>query len=89
VDDAGARQQLQRRVAEQQGVDQGPVRIAGAGMHHQPGRLVDHEDVFILVQDVQRDVLGHRVRLGFLHRGQGHRLAAAHREACGRVRRPR
>jgi len=34
--------------------------IAGAGMHHQPGRLVDHQAVPVLVHDMQRD----RLRLG-------------------------
>ena len=46
-----------------QGVDQGPVRVAGRRMHDQPGRLVDHDQGFILVGDGQRDILSLRHRV--------------------------
>ena len=58
VDDAGARQRVERRIAMQQRIDQRAGRIAGAGMHDQARRLVDDEDVLVLVQHVEGDVLG-------------------------------
>src|SRR5690606_16596643 len=71
----------QRRIAMQQGVDQGAIGIAGARVHHQARRLVEHQHVVVLVQDPQRDVLRHDGRLHLQARGQAHLLAAAHRLA--------
>ncbi|MNZ71118.1 hypothetical protein D3C78_894730 [compost metagenome] len=45
-------------VAVQQGVQYGAVRRAGARVDHQTGRLVDHQNVFIFIDDVEVDVLG-------------------------------
>ena len=41
-----------------------PVAVAGGGMHDQPGRLVDDDELVVLVDDVERDVLA--LRLGRL-----------------------
>ena len=41
----------------EQGVDQGAVRMARRGMDDEPARLVDDDDVVVLVDNVQRDVL--------------------------------
>ncbi|MCW0424878.1 hypothetical protein NB713_002821 [Xanthomonas sacchari] len=81
VHDAGARQRRQPRIAVQQGIDQGAAGIAGARVHHQPGRLVQHDDLVVLVQHLQRDVLGQGVGLGVQHRVQAGDLAAAQRIA--------
>ncbi len=81
VHDARARQHRQARVAEQQRVDQGAGGVARPGVDHQADRLVDHINVFILVQDVQRDVLGLGVGLGVEHDMQAGHLAAADRVA--------
>ncbi len=35
----------------EQGVDQGAVLVAGRGVHDQPGRLVEHDQVGVLVED--------------------------------------
>ncbi len=43
--------------AVQQGVHQGSAGGAGTGMDDEPGRLVDHEQVRVLVDDVERDGL--------------------------------
>ena len=64
MDDAGAGDaadaaQLARAMVEQ-GVDQRVFFVAGCRMHHQPRRLVQHQQRFVLIQDVQR----HRFRLG-------------------------
>ena len=77
--DTGARQLVQRRVAMQQGIDQGARRVARAGMHHQTRRFIQHEDVFIFIKYGQRDVLSHGVGLHFLDRRQHDDLAATHR----------
>ena len=44
----------------EQRVDKRAVGIAGAGMDDEAGRLVDHDDVGVLVQHRQRDSLGPR-----------------------------
>ena len=58
VHDARARQRGGVRVAEQDAVEQRARPVARGRMHHQAGGLVDHQHVLVLVDDVQRDVLG-------------------------------
>ena len=41
----------------QQRVQHGPLPITAAGVDHQPGRLVDDDEIVILVDDVQRNSL--------------------------------
>jgi len=43
----------------QQGVDEGARGVSGRGMDHHPGRLVQDDQVAILVDHVQRDRLRH------------------------------
>ena len=59
----------------EQGVDQRAVRVAGGRVDHQALGLVHHDDILILVDDVQRDVLGHHV----------HRFRVRQRDAHGLV----
>lgn len=63
MDDPGARHRSQLRPVVQQGVLQGPARLPGTGMDRQASRLVDDQQVGILVNDLQRDRLG--LHLGF------------------------
>src|SRR5579859_322677 len=44
----------------EQGVDQGAAVVARRRMHDHPGRLVDHDDVLVLIHDVEVDGLGGR-----------------------------
>ena len=62
VDDARAdgpadARQLPRAVVKQR-VDERAVRVAGGRVHDHALRLVDNEQVVVLVHNVQRDVLG-------------------------------
>ena len=68
VHNTGARQCRQVRGVIQQRIQQRPVRIARRGMHHQPRRFVNDQQVVILVDHVQCDCLclAHR-----LHRDLG------------------
>ena len=67
----------------EQGVDQRPVGIAGGRVDDQPGGLVDHQQMLVLEDDLQRDVLGHVVRgLGL---GDGRRRALVAADLVGRV----
>jgi hypothetical protein len=50
VNDAGPGQAGKRRIPGQQPIDEGSIRIPGTGMHHQPGWLVDHQQILVLVQ---------------------------------------
>ena len=63
----------------QEGVDQGAALAAGRGMHRHAGRLVDHDQVGVLVEHSERDRLGHRLggdgRRDFQPVVAGHRLA--------------
>ena len=47
----------------QQGVDQGPVRVARRRVDHHAHGLVHHDHVPVLIHHVQRDVLGPGLRL--------------------------
>ena len=38
-----------------------PGLVPGGGMHHRPARLVDHDEVVVLVDNIERDVLGLRL----------------------------
>ena len=85
VHDAGARQFGQLRVVVQQGVEQGAGGVARAGVHHQAGRLVEHQQVLVLVHDGERDGLRRAFHLGFQLGLQPHQLAAA-QQLAGRHR---
>ena len=54
--DAADPRQLAAAVG-QQGVDQGRVRVAGCGVHHQSGGLVHHDYLRVLVDHVERERL--------------------------------
>jgi hypothetical protein len=74
----------------EQGVDQGPVAVAGGRVDDQPGRLVDDQQMLVLEDDRQRDVLRLVVRRLRLGDGERERLVAADlgrrvaRRACRR-----
>ncbi|MPN53674.1 hypothetical protein SDC9_201338 [bioreactor metagenome] len=56
MDDAGPRIGGQRRIAQfgitpEQGIDYRAVVIAGRGMHHHPGGLVDHHHGLVLIEN--------------------------------------
>ena len=51
--DTGPGQLRQLRRMGQQGVDQGAIGVAGGGMNHQPGRLVQHQYAGIFIHDIK------------------------------------
>ena len=59
VHDAGPRQAGSTCVVGQQAIQQGTAPVAGRGVNHQPDRFADHQQVLVLVHDVQRHRLGH------------------------------
>ena len=44
-------------------IDQGAVGIARRRMHHQPGGLFDHDQVFVFIDHGERNILAARARL--------------------------
>jgi hypothetical protein len=42
----------------QQGVDERAGGVTGAWVHHQAGGLVDHQEILVLEEDIQRDGFG-------------------------------
>ena len=62
----------------QQRVDQGAVLIPGRGMHHQPRRFVEHQQILVFKKDGERDLF----RLDVQRSGRGdlhaHAFAGAH-----------
>ena len=68
-----------RDVMEQR-VDERARRMAGAGMHHHPGRLVQHGDVGILMQDFEGQLFAGHFRCGRLRHVDRHPVTLAHRE---------
>ncbi len=61
MDDAGAH--LSADAAEvvavvEEGIDEGAIGITGGGVDDEAGRFVEDEDVFVLKENIERDVLG-------------------------------
>ncbi len=71
VHDAGARHVDDVGHMVQQRVQQGAAGMPGSRVHNQAGRLVDHQDLVVFIDDVQRDVLGLPLALGLLLGLQG------------------
>ena len=57
VDDPGPVRRVAAGEAADQPVDERPRRVARRRVHDDPRRLVDHEQVLVLVGDTQRNVL--------------------------------
>lgn len=78
VHDSGPRYQGELREAMQEGVLQGAVRISGGRMHHQSRRLVDHEKLIVLEQNIQWYSLGNTLVAGLGYRPQANLLTTLH-----------
>lgn len=76
--DAGTRQLVQLGDKMQQGVLQGPVRISGGGMDHEPRRLVHDEKMVVLEPNVQRNILGDALVTGLRHQGDANLFSTLH-----------
>ena len=63
---------------EEQGVDQRAGRVARGRVHHHADRLVDDDQLVVLVEDVERDVLG--VRLGIFGSGATRMIVSPSRQ---------
>ena len=46
-----------------QGVDEGAAVVAVAGVYHHTGRFVDHQEIIILKNDIDRDIFGKDIGL--------------------------
>ena len=57
VHDARTRQLLQARIAGKQAVHQRSVPMTRRWMDHQASRFIDHENIRILMQDIEFDIL--------------------------------
>ncbi len=66
VDDTGARYVDDVRHVVQQCIEQSPAGMPGGRVHNQPGRLVDHHDMVVFVDDIQLDIFGDPLALGLL-----------------------
>ncbi len=64
VDDASTGHLGDAGVTVQQGIEDGAIRRACPRMNHQAGRLVDHQNVFIFIDDVELDIL--RIEAGIV-----------------------
>ena len=62
----------------EQGVDQGMRLVSGAGMHDQPRRFVEHEQVVVLEKNLERNFLGLCVDFMKRRNGQPNDIAGAH-----------
>ena len=58
--------------------------VSGGRMHHEPCRLVDDDDVLVLIDDVERDVFSRR--LGLLGLGHVHHDQVARIDAMARIK---
>lgn len=66
MNNTGARYVDDIRHVVQQGIEQGATGMPGGWVHNQPGRLVDHHDVVVLVDDIQFDIFCDPLTLGLL-----------------------
>ncbi len=66
VDDTGAWYVDDVRHVVQQCIEQSPAGMPGGRVHNQPGRLVDHHDMVVFVDDIQLDIFGDPLALGLL-----------------------
>ena len=78
VHNAGTRHVGDFRVMMQQRIEHRAVRVTGARVHHQIARLVDHQDVAVFIDDIQRDILRLPTRLFFNLCIDGDGLSAQH-----------
>ncbi len=62
----------------EEGIDEGAVWVPGCGVDDQSGRFIEHEDVFVLKEDLQRDVLGNDGDGRDLWNGDGKGISCAH-----------
>src|SRR3546814_6930707 len=69
--------QLRPAVGEK-GVHLGSIRIAGGGMDDQAGGLVEHDEIAVLVKDVQRDRLAFQGDRSSFGEDAGERLFGLH-----------
>jgi len=75
VNNARPRKIAQRGRMSQEPVQQCALRVARRGMNHQPGRLIEDDEVLILREDAQLHGLGHPVSLWLrLRHLEGHPL---------------
>jgi hypothetical protein len=67
VDDAGAKMAAYGRKlleAMQHRINEGSGVLTGARMDHHPRRLIDRDDIGVLIQDIERQVLGRGAERG-------------------------
>ena len=76
VHDASARNFFKRGRVLQQGIEQRARPIAAAGVHHQPGRFVNDDQVLVLVNDIESDLLSNRRCVDGRRHGEAERLLA-------------
>ena len=67
--DAGPRRLRQLGTVMQQGVDQGAVGVARAGVNHQARGLVDNDEMLVFMDDVQREGLAGPVLVPVFQQG--------------------
>ena len=86
-----------RAAMADQRIDQGAIGMARRRMDDEPGRLVDHDQMLVLVDDIKRHVLAEERRFLRLRRlegdrcafGEPHRRIARHARRRPESRRPR
>ena len=76
MDNARPRQQGEVGVVVQECVLERRPGVAGAGMHDQAGRLIEHDHGLVLVDDLEVDGLGRHLNLGLLERLDAHHFPA-------------
>lgn len=76
VNDACTRYVDDIRHVVQQSIEQGTIGVACGRVNHQPCGLVDYQDVLVFIDDIQLDILGHPLALGFLLGLKGQHRAA-------------
>ena len=63
---------------EQQSIDKRPAIMPRCGMNHHSFRFVHHDHIAVLIEDIQRNILGNHIRLYRLRQRKFHRLICPH-----------
>ena len=75
VHDTRARHAINTRAVTEQGIQQGAAGITGTRVNNQASGLIDHDNIVVFIDDIQRYRLGLKTPLGLQLRLQGQHVA--------------
>ena len=59
-------------------IDKSSLVVTRGGMNHHALRLVDHQNVLIFIQNIERKIFRDNIRKDFIRNGEGYRIVFLH-----------